>query len=136
MKGISDFVAFLIILVIIVGIILPLGLFLLNPYYQSQQSESQNPQIINNGLITITYVSNNKGGIVNITYSTVEPEVIEIYNYSNGIWVKANYSFLSSCKNSLIYKVCGYAPEIDVELNIAGRIYYATVSYGSTAKVT
>ncbi|BDC17758.1 hypothetical protein [Acidianus sp. HS-5] len=139
MKGISDFVAFLIILVIIVVILIPLAFYLLNPYYQSQSCSTQNPQIINDGIITITYTSSDNGGILNVSYTAIEPEVLHIYNYSNGIWVNAKYSPFEPCKHfshCIIYKLCGYAQEVNVELNIAGKIYYVTVSYGSTAKVT
>jgi len=135
LKGISDFIGFLIILLIIVVVIIPILLYASDLYYTTYVPPSPNQEEINDRFVNITYVENKGSGYLYILWNseTPSPSVLNIYNYSNGEWILINPSE-KQVSNGMCYST-GYSPEIEVELSYLNQIYYVYLEYNTSALV-
>ncbi len=131
MKGISDFIGFLIILLVIVVVMLPLLLYASNLSYANYVSPTPNQEEINSQFINITYEEKNDNGILYIKYPSDSPSpiVVNIYNYSNGEWITDHYTHSGN-------EYClGNSPIIEVEISYINQIYYVYLEYNTSALV-
>lgn len=126
MRGLSDFLAFLVILIIIVVVLIPLTIYVLNP--PNLTSPQSNQELYNAQFINITYVISQGTGYLYLSYpsSLSQPQIINVYNYSNGVWVAIQYSQVSVSQSgqtiTIIYQIQGYPPRtLMVQISYAGQ---------------
>lgn len=132
MKGISDLIAFFIILIMVIVILLPLLFTVMVNYSQSlSQTQNVNPSVSEE--VELNYT---KTGYVNVIYPIgfQQPQILYVYNYTKGVWIPINYTIVgqktTQTSNVLTIEINGYAPQIVVEIYI-NQTYYVYLSYGS-----
>ncbi|AWR98147.1 hypothetical protein DFR86_11770 [Acidianus sulfidivorans JP7] len=128
-KALSDFIAFLIILLAIVAIIVPAILFTFSSNVSNQSIQQPQPVKV----INVTYeVGENNVGEVYVSSSVPDVSVLNIYSYSNGEWVTVSYQ---QSQNN-VYELASPPPKvIEVEISYNGQINYAYLDENTTAFV-
>ena len=134
-RAVSEIIGLLLLLMIMILVVIPLLFYVTFSYSNSLTPPSQ--PSYGSGLLNVTYYTNNGVQYVRVGYTagTPSPAVIAIYNYSNGIWVKASYTAITTSGNPEVYQIEGPASTLLVELAYTDQIFYVQVGLNSSVLV-
>lgn len=125
-RALSDIIAFLITLIVILSFILPLTLYILNNATSVSPTVQQQEKVI--------------GPVINVTYSPPliclkypsslggEVELLNVYNYTSGYYSQVKITPYSSQNGEIIYEISNHQEspkELVVEIYYNGQFYFA-----------
>lgn len=134
-RAISEIIGLLLLLLIIILVVFPLLLYVTFSYSNSLAPPSR--PSYSSGLLNVTYYTDNGVQYVQVSYTpgTQSPAVLAIYNYSNGVWVKASYTAVTTSGNPEVYEIEGPSNTLLVELAYTDQIFYVQVGLNSSVLV-
>ena len=134
-RAVSEIIGLFLLLMIIILVVIPLLFYVTFSYSNSLAPPSQ--PSYGSGLLNVTYYTNNGVQYVQVSYTpgTPSPAVLAIYNYSNGVWVKASYTAVTTSGDPEVYKIEGPANTLLVELAYVNKIFYVQVGLNSSVLV-